>query len=230
MKKFFLIFLALTATANAMRTVKCDEKEFRVVDISDKAINRIVFPDKIVEVVYSKEKPYRHSIEGRNLFLKTIAKNPKSAEYYVILADGRTCQFIFSPKRMPAQVVYVEDTMKKDVERIRKALSFERADTYEKTMKKLILAGINENPPPGYVVEDKNVVVENLVEYKRNLVKEIKGTLYTIKVFVLHAKDRVRVDEKNFIDNGQVRAVSVLKHELMPGEETRVIVVEGNVD
>ncbi|WP_022846804.1 type-F conjugative transfer system secretin TraK [Desulfurobacterium sp. TC5-1] len=228
-KALLMVFLLAASSSKAATFVKCDNKDFQVVSISRTGINRIVFPEKVVEVVYSKERPFRHMVEGKNVFIKVLGRKT-AAEYYVVLADGRVCQFIFNPKDIPAQVVFVEDKDKKKVLQIQKALAFEKVSPYEETMKKLVLAGIDEVPPPGYTVKSTNVVIDNFKEYSRNLVLEMRGALFTVKVFLLRAKQKVRIDEKNFIDSDRTRAVAVLRHELEPGQETKVIVVEGNGD
>lgn len=217
------------------------------VAVSSVDTNRIACPGDIQDVVYSGEKGFDVKYSGQNAFLKFKVKvdpsrDPKDGkevyaskpvELYVV-CDEQIYTLIAYPKRLPAQTIRLAGGKGK-------AMEANRAHFEGLPFEKMIMALVRElytgTHPESYLVTEKDEKIDlglQLdVRLKRIFVIEGMGLqVKELHVTYLHSRDLggVELVEQDFLRRevtSQAVAVAIVdKATLMPGETTKVYVVE----
>ena len=82
------------------------------VEFSNRDVNRIVCPDRVVDVLYSEEKGLTHKVVGENVFLKFLVKQEDGQELFAalptevyVICEAGTYALVGLPRKLPAQTV-----------------------------------------------------------------------------------------------------------------------------
>jgi conjugal transfer pilus assembly protein TraK len=181
------------------------------VKISKKTVNRIVLPEKILDIAYSKEKGLIIKTTNNQAFLKyevvkkqkyqqlAGAANPNSikpigkaklvykskpCEVYFI-TQNKTYSFVFYPTNSEKpQTIIVNDFAVK----AKKVIKYETEDSYVKTLSKLSTTTLKGLVPYGYKELKKNKVVYRDKVFTTTLKKEYIGVIYKVKLFEVKNK------------------------------------------
>lgn len=219
------------AQANNVTLVKSTDG-YTFVDISLKDISRIHCESEIESTVYSKEKQIEIKTSGRDAFVKILPKmdNLKNKLLYediprelFVSCGGEVFSLVLVPKDIPSQTVILRNT----ISDIKKAGNYEIADSYEKTIMKLIQSAYLEVPPDGYTVRHINASSKNFKEIDLIEMYEYSGLRYAVTTYYITAKQDIELKEKNFVYlmGNDVAAVAILKPTLKQGESTRMFIV-----
>ena len=174
MKKIFLVaILAIYSFATVV--INNPSVKTIVVKVSNRSVNRIVLPFKILDVVYSEEKGIKIKVNGNQAFLKYIPikkekyeqiganqqklvgepkiiyNKAKPAEAFFV-TEGKTYSFAFIPRSIKSQTIIVND-FKKDTKKI---LNYETEDDYISTLSKISKQVCLGQIPLGYTVKNIN--------------------------------------------------------------------------
>ena len=180
--------------------------------ISKSSVNRVVLPEKILDVAYSKEKGLIIKIVGNQAFLKytpvkkqkfekvagnanpnslkpvgkpKLVYNAKPCEVYFITKD-KTYSFLFIPKDIKPKTIIVNDFNAKAKE----VIKYETEDSYIKTLSKITKSILNNQAPFGYKVKNINKVVYTDKTFTTTLTKEYEGVIYKALLFKIKNKSK----------------------------------------
>ena len=211
MIKKIALFLTLIVNSFAVVIINNPHNTIRV-NIAKTDVNRVVLPEKILDVAYSKEKGLIIKIVNNQAFLKyqVVKKqkfeqiageaNPNSlkpvgtpqliykakpCEVYFITQD-KTYSFIFYPKNISPQTIIVNDFGAKS----KSILKYETEDNYITTLAKITKSILNGLAPFGYQVTPVNRVVYNDKTFTTTLKTIYKGVLYKALLFEVKNKSK----------------------------------------
>lgn len=207
-----------------------DGYQFATVSLTD--ISRVHCGSGISNLVYSKEKNIEIKSTGKDAYIKILpkgvgdkleySKNPREVYFE---CGPKTYSLVLVPKDIPAQTIL----LKIDSADVEKASEFEKKDSYQSTLMELIKRGYTETPPDGYEVV-RGDQTNNFKELKLSLEKKYIGSKYIIYEYIIEAK--TDIDHRNPLQASvfteyltKPLVVSIVKHTLIKGEKTRMIVV-----
>ncbi len=209
MIKKLILVLAFIVNAFAVVIINNPHNTIKV-NIAKKDVNRVVLPEKILDVAYSKEKGLIIKIVGNQAFLKyqvvkkqkfeqiagaanpnslkpvgkpQLVYNAKPCEVYFITQD-KTYSFIFYPKDIAPQTIIVNDFGAKT----KSILKYETEDDYITTLAKLTKSVLNGLAPYGYQVIPVNRVVYKDKTFTTTLKTIYKGVLYKVLLYEVKNK------------------------------------------
>jgi hypothetical protein len=221
---------------NTIQNIKIVEGEgLHYVKISMRDISRISCPTEIGLPFYSKEKEIEVQKHDKDLFVKILPRQ-------VVYADGRTeinysdipremyikCgsdffTLIINPENIPAQHIVLSIPTAD----IKESIKTETSSEYEKTLMDMLKAAYLGVPPTGFkVIKEVNNL--NFQEAALSLNVRYLGYYYIIEEWKLtsNLKEVKEFDETAFIPIFRdVKAISIVQPNLMPKEQTRLLVV-----
>ncbi len=208
MKKI-LAFLVSFLTLNATVIINNPNGLIKVY-LSKSSVNRIVLPEKILDLAYSKEKGLIVKVVGNQAFLKyKVIKeqkfeqvggkvNPNSlkpignpqikylakpSEVYFI-TKNKTYSFLFIPKNIKPQTIIINDFGAK----VKEIIKYETEDSYIKTLAKITKTILNNQVPFGYKIKTYNKIVYKDKIFTTVLKNEYDGVIYKAYLFEIHNK------------------------------------------
>ena len=211
MIKKLVLVLVFIVNAFAVVIINNPHNTIRV-NIAKKDVNRVVLPEKILDVAYSKEKGLIIKIVNNQAFLKyqvvrkqkfeqiAGAANPNSlkpvgksqlvynaepCEVYFITQD-KTYSFIFYPKNITPQTIIVNDFGAKS----KAVLKYETENNYVTTLAKITKNILNGLSPFGYQNTPVNKIVYNGKIFSTTLKTVYKGVLYKALLFKVKNKSK----------------------------------------
>lgn len=220
MKKILLMLIMATAQIFAVTVIDNPTSETITINVSNKSVNRIVLPSKILDVAYSKEKGVDIKIADNQAFIKyvpiqkeqvqVIAKDKvekigepeiiydkaKPSEVFFV-TDGKTYAFAFNPQDIEAETIIVNDFTKKAEEIVR----YETDDSYISTLAKISQQILKGGSPQGYKVKQVDNLLSDAADLKIKEVATYKGVIYTASlVEVLNKTDKPKkINPKEYI-------------------------------
>lgn len=210
-----------------------DSGGWHYVNVSLTDINRIVCPQAIKSVVYSKEKEISVEVQERNAYVKFLPKvlpdgkvelSDIPRELYVDCGE-KVFQLILVPKRIPAVVV----ALRVPHEDKEKARQLERSGDYDSVLLGLVKSVYMEEVPEGYEVKLINKPYRSFEELDMILYRVYEGSMYSVEEYVLQAKTDLELWEGQFIPYlKQPLAIAIVQPVLKKGQTTRLIVVRRN--
>jgi len=207
--KRFLTVLFTIVSLNAAVIINNPHGLIKVY-LSKTSVNRIVLPEKILDLAYSKEKGLIVKVVGNQAFLKykvekeqkfeqiAGAANPnalkpvgkpvikyiaKPSEVYFITKD-KTYSFLFIPKNIKPQTIIVNDFGAKAQE----VIKYETEDSYIKTLSKITKTILNNQVPFGYKLKTLNKTVYKDKTFTTVLKNKYEGVLYQAYLFTVENK------------------------------------------
>ncbi len=208
------------------------------VELSSSDINRLVCPEDITDVIYSKEKGVTVKIEGKNAFVKFLVKEDGGQEDYsttpteiYVVCGHKTFNLIALPKRIPSRTVILSG----GDDKAKRNMSFFEGMPFEKKVLSLIKSVYTENIPDSYTVTWENRPFNLYKGLKLTLVRTVRiyGEGLQVKEFALKALENMELSEKDFLKpelTANPVAIAIDKLRLAPGDvdqsTARVIIVE----
>lgn len=223
-----LIAIMSISSAFAAEVVKLSQGETQFVELSNRDLNVILFPDTVKVLTQSALLDIQ--IEGQRVFIsfKKDMQNetiPDKPQQIYFLTNDRTYSMVAVPKGISAVTVMVQtETDLTEGE----ALKWEQEHPYIATIKGLMKAMYSHKLPPGYSLTDTDdeVDVSQWEGLSRAMSKKYVGAALSGEIYSLHNRsaDVVRLKEQEFYENGVI-AVSIDSHELQPDEKTSLYLV-----
>ena len=204
------------------------------VELSSSDINRLVCPEDIKDVIYSKEKGVTVKIEGKNAFVKFLVKQAGDEEDYsttptelYVVCGQKTFNLIALPKRIPSRTVLLSG----GDDKAKKNKSFFEGMPFEKKALSLIKSIYTENIPDSYTIDWENRSFNLYKGLKLTLVRTVRidGEGLRVKDFSIKAQQGMELSEKDFLKpelTPNPVAIAIDKLRLAPGDTARVIIVE----
>lgn len=213
-----------------IQVIEGEGYQFTTVSLTD--ISRVHCGSGISNLVYSKEKNIEIKSTGKDAYIKILpkgigdrleySKNPREVYFE---CGQKTYSLVLVPKDIPAQTIL----LKSDSVDIEKASEFEKKDSYQETLKELVKRGYTESQPDGYEVVKGDQVIR-FDALTLSLEKKYLGSRYVIYEYIIEAKidigQKTPLQEAVFTEYLTQPLVStIVKHTLLKGEKTRMIVV-----
>lgn len=205
------------------------------IKISSTDMNRIVCTSgTITDVNYSQEKGVKVKISGSQAYLKLQAIRDKSGDLrystvpvdVYVTCDGDTYGFIGRPLKIPSKTIYLVNPKKKmqeDMDAFRKS-SIDQAV-------KQVLERVFQDAIPGSWLKEKNIEVQSPPGFEIEPIRtwKIPGVGILVRLLRFESLKGGSIDERFILDERLTInpvAISLEKHDLLPGESTRVVVLE----
>jgi conjugal transfer pilus assembly protein TraK len=227
------VTLVMASESHALKTLSLVEGESAFVEISSTDLNLVKLSSPGVKP-YTGDQSIEAKVVGSNVFVGwPPGANPKPAEIFFVTSTG-TFSLIMVPKSIPGETII----LRTPEEGITDAIEWEKANDYVTGLKELIKGMYRGIPPRGFAVTEvkqasdkKGALQDTLLTIyvgasitgEEHSVKNISGEVI---YFGKPAEER-RYAEQVFAAPG-ILAVSIDKHELAPGEETKVYLVRKN--
>ena len=211
--------LAMCSSLSALTVIDNPTSKTININVSNKSINRLVLPSKIIDVAYSKEKGVSIQINDNQAFIKfvptkkekirtvgnrtevvgepeIIYENAKDSEVFFVTTSG-TYAFALNPKSIEAETVIVNDFTKDKKE----VLEYERADDYIATLSKITENILKGNTPSGYKIKKKEKVLSDLSTLRTTYIASYNGVLYSAHLIEVEnkTKEAIILNPKEFI-------------------------------
>ena len=212
-----------------------EKGETKTVYIARKFINRVVFPDYVKYARTSKTGDISVLLQGKTALISVtpyiVAKGPvkravfpKSVSSAMFRVDHRTYSFLFIPKDIPPQTLYVN--MKNAAVRTIKVNIKGGLASYLYPVLKSIYNGI---VPRSFTASRKNVIYKsNYPQVGIKLVKKFNGGNLEIYEFIVknESESPLSVSNKEFLYlKKDAVAISVSNEHLFPKTYTRLFIV-----
>lgn len=220
MKKILVTSVLAAIQMFAMTVIDNPTSDTITINVSNKSVNRIVLPSKILDVAYSKEKGVDIKIANNQAFIKYIPlqkeqlqivakdKVEKVAEPEIIydkakpsevffVTDGKTYAFSLNPKEMEAETVIVNDFSKKAEEIVK----YETDDTYINTLSKISQQILKGGSPQGYKVKQVDNVISDQSDIKIKETTTYEGVVYNATLLEVQNKTNKpqKIETKEYI-------------------------------
>lgn len=177
--------------------------------VSNTDVNRIVSPEPIEDVVYSKEKGLMVHFIGKNAFIKFVIKeNPDGtysyieipSEVYVVTPDA-VYTMILTPKNIEGRTIRLTGG---NLKKIRENKQMFSQLPYEKQLIKIIKSVYTNNIPPTWDVihpqKPKPIIIKNSLFVTPITLVSIEGTGYLLKEYKVTSNVPTRIKETDFIN------------------------------
>lgn len=191
------------------------------VKISKTSTTLIKFPEHIRKAIISDDIPVEIRLEDKEAYLKLDRPYSKIINAFFI-GDQNTYSLQLIPGDIKNPVVYAEGPDNKK----EKSMEWEKGNVYEEMLAELTKMIYHGRIPPGYKTKigGKDESPYNEAEMKRELT--LTGALYTVTQYKLKniTQGNSRYSEEEFYRSGVV-AISIVKHILVPGEETKIYII-----
>lgn len=176
--------------------------------VSNTDVNRIVSPEPIKDVVYSKEKGLLVHFIGKNAFIKFVIKRnadgsytyiQQPAEIYVVTPDA-VYTIIVSPQNIAGRTIRLSGGNLKKIS-ANKQMFVQLP--YEKKLIKIIKAVYKNNIPYTWdVVHPQNpkpIVINDFLFVTPLTLVSIEGTGFSLKEYKVTSPMNMRISENDFI-------------------------------
>lgn len=211
---------------------------YKFATVSLKDMSRIHCTDPMGNVFYSKEKEIEIKSAGNDAYVKILPRkttddNGERIEYgshpreMYVECSGQTFSLVLVPKDIPAQTI----VLKVPFTDIKKASEYEKANPYDTTMLDLVKKAYTGDVPDGYEPVHVGKEIKSFEELSLVLLRSYVGSRYTVHEYIIDAKKQVNLSESMFIPYlKNPLSISIVKSNLAPTEQTRMLVVSLNQD
>ena len=227
--------LIIAAPAHADNVIPFDVPT--IVELSNHDINRIVCPGQMNDLIFSKEKGLTGHFSGNNAFIKFIIEDNGDEYIYAdtpselfVVCNGTVYSLIATPRDISSVTVRLgspmEDSLKENIAHYKNL-------PLEKQALQIIREAYNGTYPSSYRVTESNRRIKLSSDLETILLQavDVDGIGLRMKKYQVKslASCQISVDEKAFLlpsISNSILAIAVEDHSLLPGEATRVFVVE----
>lgn len=224
-----LLVLLWASSANAAQLLEVRDGAVVTARISGSEPNRLVIRDGRIHRVWGAEgrvvlKP--DSDSGQVYLQPAEGWRTRPLSLFVKDAEGGVYTLVLTPTDMPSETVTLIRPERARVVDRRKAVAWETGQPYEGTLLELVSNMARNEVPEGYTQAEIGREIKLWQEARLVLVSRYTGGRLEGEVYELTNVDenKVRLEEQEFYRDG-VLAVSVERHELAPGERTRIYLV-----
>lgn len=222
------------------------------VNVSNNAINRIVFPENIKDIAYSQEKGVNINISGNQAFIKfmpvkkntykqgeakgkavpihsEIVYNKAQALDIYFITESKTYSFNLIPKQIDQQTIIVNDFSSS----LKKTLKYETEDSYIQTLSKITKSILNDEVPNGYKLKEINKIIKK--SFSQNIIMEnlYEGVVFKAYLFKIknNTSQTQNIDIKEFFNYVQEKPASIAVfydneyNELLAHDEAKVVFI-----
>lgn len=235
----FLISSSSLLVANDVNLKKIDHTlSFQFVNISKTDVNRVICENgDIGKVIYSKDKEISIQKDGENAFIKLLPVTTKANGIIVntvindfirdvyIECNKKMYSLNLSPTDTTAQTILLKnDGTSKNNE---VAQSFERSNSFEKTIIDIVKKVYKDIEPDGYIVKKIDQKPISFTELSLIPIKTYTGNDFIVYEYKIIAKEDIEIDEKmfiNFIANNPL-ALSLTELNLKKNQEARLFAI-----
>lgn len=189
------------------------------VNVSNKMVNRIVFPSKILDTSYSQEVGLVIQVYGNEAFIryqpkikekvKKVGNNvevvgepeyiydtAKPTEIFFI-TETKTYSVALHPKSIDSETIIINDfrTEKQEI------LKYETEDNYITTLSKITESVLKGGTPQGYKVKERPKKLKDLKDISVSYVNLYEGVLYSAHLLEVKnkTKEALILNPKEFI-------------------------------
>lgn len=231
LKKLLALPVLLWATHSAVAGQLLEVRDGAVVTarISGNEPNRLVIRDGRIHRVWGAEgrvvlKPDNDS--GQVYLRPADGWTTRPFSLFVKDEEGGVYTLVLTPTDMPSETVTLIRPQRTKLVDRRKAVAWETEHPYERTLLELVRHMARGELPEGYTKTEVEREIRLWQEARLVLVSRYTGGRLAGEVYELVNVDdeKMRLEEREFYRNG-VLAVSVERHELAPGERTRIYLV-----
>jgi len=230
-KKIILALLMATASMLAVTVIDNPTSQTITINVSNKSVNRIVLPSKILDMAYSKEKGVDIKIADNQAFIKyvpvqkeqvhVIAKDKvekigepeivydkaKPSEVFFV-TEGKTYAFALNPQDIEATTIIVNDFSKNAKEIIK----YETDDTYISTLANISSLILKGSSPQGYKVKQLDNLLNEQADLKIKEITRYEGVIYTASLLEVSNKTNKskKLNPKDYIAyaNGSAKSIT----------------------
>lgn len=170
--RYLVLFMVMFCTTSLYAELLPEVTNY--VDMSSSDVNRIVCPEKVTDISFSKDKGVVAKIQGKNIFIKFLVHeqiNPDGtkeliytdtpSEFYVT-CGGNVYTLIAQPKRIPAQTVRLSRGV---IDKAEKNIDLFKGLPLEKRLIKLINIAYTDSIPESLTV----IPVEQNIPFQRDV-------------------------------------------------------------
>lgn len=227
-KKLMLLSVMFSSVAYSANIIQIKDNTDKGITLSQNNINRIYIEnDKIVDFKYPKGHLYliqqTKGSEDGSLYLTGVAKEPFSV--FVATEKGHHFSLVMDGKEGLGKTY----ALLPETPAIETAKKWERKNTYEQTLTKLMVKVMHGELPDGYGIENKafskRIQWSNAVAL--NPIKVIKGDKLKVEVFDIENKTKKQIQLKESYFSKGTLATSLSSHELKPYGKTKLYIVRG---
>lgn len=220
MFKKVLMFAFLVVQSFAITVIDNPSNGIINVNVSNKSVNRIVLPSKILDVAYSKEKGVDIQIVDNQAFIKflpiqkekvritgrdkyetvgepeIVYDKAQSSEVFFI-TETKTYSIGLNPKNIEAETIIINDFSSSK----EKILKYETDDSYVATLAKITESIFKGGVPNGYKISKINTKVESNGVYDILELNEYQGVVFNANYFEIKNKTSkaMQLNPKDYI-------------------------------
>lgn len=227
-KKVLLLTLMISSSVYSANIVQIKDNTDKGVTLSQNNINRIYIEnDKIIDFKYPKDHLYlihqREGYEDGSLYLTAVSKAP----FTVFIATEKGHHFSLIMEGMES--LGKTYALLPATPAIATAKKWERKDTYEQTLSKLMTKVMHGELPDGYGIENKTfskrIQWSNAVSL--NPLKAVKGDKLMVEVFNVENKTKRQIQLKESYFSKGTLATSLSSYELKPYGKSKLYIIRG---
>ena len=207
-----LLGVILSRSYALQRVELYSETETYRIIVSNREINRLIFPFKIKSIT-SASPNIDLKFQGNCINLTITGKD--RAELVVYTMKGKSYLISAIPADVESETIIFSEPRKFHKLRFR--------EEYLKSIKDLIVAGYREEVLPGYEVKEQYKKIKDGF-YLVRVYKSSQGLILEEYVFMNTSDREIELSEDDFLTS-TVRAVSIDKRHLKPKETTRIFMV-----
>jgi conjugal transfer pilus assembly protein TraK len=235
-KLTLLLALLLYGVADAEEQTVLPEVPAQVI-VSNRDVNRLVCPGRIQDLIYSQEKGLTGHFSGNSAFLKFMIKEEGTTTTYAsvpsevfVNCDGVIYTLIAKPTNTDSVTIRLSSPQGN---RIKANIARFGDMPLEKKALQIIREAYQETYPASYRITSANTPLNLAAGLETTLTQavDVDGVGLRLKKYSARATgtNEIRLEEKTFLTSqvsDSILAVAVEDHSLLPGNTTRVFVVE----
>ena len=238
MKKLYTAIILLFFLGTNVKAAQSVAPDVRTtVEISDHDVNRFVCPGTMQDMIYSKEKDITGHFSKSDAFIKFKVTQIGSEKQYAtwenelfLVCDSNVYTIIAQPANIPSTTVYLTppagDSLKQN-------MTIFKDMPLEKQALLIIRQAYGDQYPSSYRVSaaEQRVIIRPDLNVLLQQYVDVDGIGLRLKCYTISsvAIEEIRVKETDFLSaevSPSLLAVAIEDHNLLPGESTRVFVVE----
>ncbi|AEA33608.1 TraK domain-containing protein [Hippea maritima] len=212
------------------------------VEVSNVDVNRIVSPEPIKDIVYSKEKGLMVNYVGKNAFIKFVIKaNPdgtydyiqEPSEVYIVTQDA-VYTLILKPSQVAGRTIRLSGGTLKKIQANENMFS---QLPYEKKIIKIIKSVYKNDIPDTWDVSHpqnpKPIILPNGLTAKLITTVKIEGTGFNLKEYEITGSTPISISETDFLNTKLARhpkAISLTGFKVSKDEPVYLLIVAGEGD
>jgi type-F conjugative transfer system secretin TraK len=223
MKKLLMLTAALWCLeSQALQIKEAIEDDKIKVKISFQDLNRMSFKDDRIKNIYGGDGSFvlEHDDSFGQVFLKPTLENGKKPIHLTVITEkGLIQDLMLIPQDIPSETIIIRGAANQE-----EVETWEQGDRYKNRLIDLIRHLVQGIAPTGYEVKEVDEDISQWKDVEMRRVRVMKGSKYQGEVVLVTNMKLVpiKLTEKLFASKKSVKAISLDKKKLMPGETTEL--------